>query len=104
MENYKKECAERDCASLCFRCKEASIHHMEEGGKREQEYELYQQNRALDAAACDDVKKYLRVVKIGIGFHNYWHNNIQILNYNFKILASHFSLFVECLIVYGRGD
>ena len=25
--------------------------------KREQEYELDQQNRAVDAAACDDVKK-----------------------------------------------
>ena len=25
--------------------------------KREQEYELDQQNQALDAAACDDVKK-----------------------------------------------
>ena len=32
-----------------------------EGGKNlEQEYELDQQNRALDAAACDDVKKYLK--------------------------------------------
>ena len=36
---------------------------------REQEYELDQQNRELDAAACDDVKKNLRVLKIGIGFH-----------------------------------
>ena len=31
----------------------------EGGKKREQEYELDQQNRALDAAACDDVKKHL---------------------------------------------
>ena len=31
--------------------------------KREQEYELYQQNRAVDAAACDDVKKYLKSCK-----------------------------------------
>ena len=31
----------------------------EGGKKREQEYELDQQNRALDAAACDDVKKDL---------------------------------------------
>ena len=30
MENYKKECAERYCASLCFRLTEASIQHMEE--------------------------------------------------------------------------
>ena len=31
--------------------------------KREQEYELDQQKRALDAAACDDVKKYLKSCK-----------------------------------------
>ena len=48
-------------------------------------------------------KNTLRVVKSGIGFHNFRHNNIQILNFNFKILASPFSLFVECLIVHGRG-
>ena len=49
-------------------------------------------------------KNTLRVVKSGIGFHNFRHNNIQILNFNFKILASHFFLFVECLKVHGRGD
>ena len=49
-------------------------------------------------------KNILRVVKSGIGFHNFRHKNIQILNFNFKILASNFSLFVECLIVHGRGD
>ena len=67
--------------------------------KREQEYELDQQKRAVDAAACYDVKNTLRVVKIGIGFHKFRHNNIQILNINFKILSSRFFLFVECLIV-----
>ena len=36
-------------------------------------------------------KNTLKVVKSGIGFHNFRHNNIQILNFNFKILASHFS-------------
>ena len=72
----------------------------EGGKKREQEYELDQQNRALDAAACDDFKKTLRVVKRGIGFHNFRHNKIQILNFNIKILATHFFLFVECLIVF----
>ena len=50
-----------------------------------QEYDLDQQNRALDAAACDDVKK-TRVVKSVIGFHKFRHNNIQILNFNFEIL------------------
>ena len=58
--------------------------------KREQEYELDQQNQALDVAACDDVKNTLRIVKRGTGFHNFRHNNIQILNSNFKILASKF--------------
>ena len=43
-------------------------------------------------------KNTLRVVKIGIGFHKFRHNNIQILNFNFKILASHFFLFVEYII------
>ena len=33
----------------------------------------------------------LRVVKSGIGFHNFRHNNIKILNFNLKILAFHFS-------------
>ena len=31
--------------------------------KSEQEYELDQQNRAVDAYACDDVKKYLKSCK-----------------------------------------
>ena len=38
-------------------------------------------------------KNTLRIVKIGIGFHKFRHNNIQILNFNFKILASHFPSF-----------
>ena len=33
-------------------------------------------------------KNNLRVVKSGIGFHNFRHNNIQILNFNFNILSS----------------
>ena len=44
-------------------------------------------------------KNTSRVVKSGIGFHKFRHNNIQILHFNFKILASHFFLFVERLIV-----
>ena len=36
-------------------------------------------------------KNALRVVKSGIGFHNFRHTNIQILNFNLKILASQFS-------------
>ena len=36
-------------------------------------------------------KNTLRVVKSGTGFHNFRHNNIQIRNFNLKILASDFS-------------
>ena len=42
--------------------------------------------------------------EIYVGFLYFRHNNIQILNFNFKILASDFLLFVECLIVHGRRD
>ena len=49
-------------------------------------------------------KHTLRVVNSGRGSHNLRHNDIQIINFNFKILASNFFIFVECLIVYGRGD
>ena len=41
----------------------AAVKGSEVGKKREQEYELDQHNRALDAAACDDVKKYLKSCK-----------------------------------------
>ena len=36
-------------------------------------------------------KNTLIVVNSGIDSHKFRHNNIQILNFNFKILASHFS-------------
>ena len=45
-------------------------------------------------------KNTLIVVKSIIDFHNFRHNNIQIINFNFKILASNFFLFVECLMVF----
>ena len=41
---------------------------------------------------------------IYVDFLYFRHNNIQIINFNFKILDSRFFLFVECLIVHGRGD
>ena len=39
-------------------------------------------------------KNTLRVVKSVIGFHKFRHNNIQILNFNFKLLAYHFFSFL----------
>ena len=40
-----------------------------------------------------------KAVKAYSAFYNSRHNNIQILNFNFKILSYRFPLFVECLIV-----
>ena len=44
-------------------------------------------------------------LEIYVDFLCFRHNNIPILNFklSFKILASHFFLFVECLLVHGRG-
>ena len=67
-------------------------------------YDIDQQNQSLDADTCNDDKNSLRVVESGICFHNFRHNNIQIINFNFKIPASHFLLFLECLIVHGKRD
>ena len=41
----------------------AAVKALKEEKKREQEYELDQQKRALDTATCDDVKKYLKSCK-----------------------------------------
>ena len=41
----------------------AALKALKEEKRREQEYELDQKNRAVDAAACDDVKKYLKSCK-----------------------------------------
>ena len=42
---------------------EEVLAHAEIAKKREQEYELDQQNRSVDASTCDDVKKYLMSFK-----------------------------------------
>ena len=103
MENYKKECAERDFASLCFRLTEASILHKENKNVNKS-MTLISRNEQLMQLPVMVTKNTLRFVKSGIGFHNFMHNNIQILNFNFRIIASHFSLLVEFLIVHGRVD
>ena len=41
----------------------AAVKALKEEKNHEQDYELDQQNRALDAAAFDDVKKYLKSCK-----------------------------------------
>ena len=85
MDNYQKECAERHRATLCFRRTEASIQHTEEEKNHEQEYEIDQQNRALDAAACDDVKKYLKSLAF---------TNLGIILSKFFILTLRFLLLI----------
>ena len=44
--------------------------------------------------------------EIYVDFLYFRHNNIPMFNFNlsFKILASRYFLFVECLLVHGRGD
>ena len=95
MENYKKECVERDRTSLCFKYIEASIQHMEEEKRVNKSMSLIIRTEHLMQLPVMMSKNTLRVVKSRIGFHNFRHNNIQILNFTFKIISSHFSLFVE---------
>ena len=91
VEKYKKKCAERDHASLCFRRTEASIQHMEEEKSVNNIISLISITKHLMQLPVIMSRNTLRVVKSGIGFHNFRHNNIQVLNFNFKILASQFS-------------
>ena len=104
LSSCEQTCAERDHASPFFRQTEASIQHMEEGKSVNKSMSLISRTEHLMQLPVMMSKNTLRVVKSRIGFHNFRHNNIQILNFNFNILPSHFFLFVECLIVHGRGD
>ena len=68
MENYKKECAERDRASLCFRSTEASIQHMDEGKGVNKSMSLISRTEHLMQLHVMMSKNTLRVFKSGIGF------------------------------------
>jgi len=63
VEKYKVDCAARDRVSLCFRREEAQIQRLEAENEKQRQYELDQESRALDAAAGEDVKKYLQSCK-----------------------------------------
>ena len=77
----------------------APVKAMKEGKSVNKSMSLISRTEHLMQLPVMMSKNTLRVVKSGIGFHKFRHNDIQILNFNFKILASHFFLFVECLIV-----
>ncbi|GMH59879.1 hypothetical protein TL16_g02921 [Triparma laevis f. inornata] len=63
VKGYKESCAARDRASLCFRAKEARIQRMEEESRIAQQREIDQENNALEAAAREDVKAYVKQCK-----------------------------------------
>jgi hypothetical protein len=60
MDDYKKECAQRDRDSLCFRRKEANVQRLEEKRRKQEEYEIEQSNLALEDGAYRDVAEYLK--------------------------------------------
>ncbi|GMH96269.1 hypothetical protein TrST_g8462 [Triparma strigata] len=63
VKGYKESCAARDRASLCFRAKESRIQRMEEESRIAQQREIDQENNALEAAAREDVKAYVKQCK-----------------------------------------
>jgi signal transduction histidine kinase len=60
VENYKKECAERDRLSLEFRRKEANIQRLEDEAKCQRQREIDESNKLLDDAAWVDVQEYIK--------------------------------------------
>ena len=56
---YKKACAERDRQSLCFRAKEARVARLEDEARKDIEAEVEQENCELEAAARQDVRRYV---------------------------------------------
>jgi len=63
VELYKKKCAERDRASLSYRGKELQLQHLEAEKDRQEEYEIHQEQRALETEARGDVEEYLKDCK-----------------------------------------
>ena len=59
VRDYKSRCASRDRASLCFRNKEARIQRLEEESREVLRKEVDQENRELEDAARDDVRRYV---------------------------------------------
>jgi hypothetical protein len=63
VENYKKECSERERASLEFRRKEAMIRNLEENNRAQLEREEQERNFELETLARLDVQEYVKTCK-----------------------------------------
>ena len=63
VESYKRECAERDRASLEYRRKEAMIRDLEESNRSQREREQQAQNFELETLARLDVQEYIKKCK-----------------------------------------
>ena len=63
MEQYRKECAERDRASLEYRRKEAMIQTLEESNRLEREREEEGKMVELETLARQDVEGYIKSCK-----------------------------------------
>lgn len=63
MNEYRKECAERDRASLEFRRKEAMIRRLEESNRLERERAKEERNLELEGLARRDVEEYFKSCK-----------------------------------------
>mmetsp|Transcript_22335 Transcript_22335/g.33755 ORF Transcript_22335/g.33755 Transcript_22335/m.33755 type:complete len:783 (+) Transcript_22335:158-2506(+) len=63
VEDYQKELAARDRASLLFNRKEANLQRLEEKRFQQEEYEREQKNRALVDGANWDVTEYVKECK-----------------------------------------
>lgn len=63
VEEYKRKCAERDRASLCYRGKELQTQKLILEEKRQIEYDEEQCRRELDTLARSDVEEYIKDCK-----------------------------------------
>ena len=63
VEAYKKECAERNRASLCLRQKEAHIQKLEEETRLQRKRQTEEENFELESMARTDVEEYVEECK-----------------------------------------
>ena len=60
---YKKDCAEKDRADLCYRGEEAQVQRLKLEHLRLQEKMIGEKNKKLESLARDDVKEYVQECK-----------------------------------------
>ena len=63
VDNYKKDCAARDRASLLFRRQEANMQRLEEAVHQQEMAEMQASSNSLDVAAWQDVQDYVKDCK-----------------------------------------